>query len=143
MGSTTAITMEANCTDDPKSGKICLKTTYSLADAWGGVVWQHPHNDWGEQPGGANLTGAKKLTFWARGAAGGETIKFGFGLLGKDKKFFDTGKGEKEITLEKTWKQYTLDVSDQDMKRIKTGFFWSLAGQGKPLTFYLDRIAFE
>jgi hypothetical protein len=52
----------------------------------GGVVWQSPAGDWGEKPGGWNLTGAKRLVFKARGAKGGETLGFQFGLLGKDKR---------------------------------------------------------
>jgi hypothetical protein len=54
----------------------------NAADQWGGVVWQHPANDWGDANGGFNLTGAKKLTFWARGEKGGEKVSFEFGLLG-------------------------------------------------------------
>jgi hypothetical protein len=43
----------------------------------------------------------------------------------------------------KEWKQYTIDLNERDLGRIKSGFFWSLAGQGKPLTFYLDDIQYK
>ena len=78
----------------PHSGKTCLKVGYTAADNWGGVVWQSPANDWGDQPGGLDLTGAKTLTFWARGAQGGEVVTFLFGLIGKDKTYPDTGDGQ-------------------------------------------------
>ena len=71
-------------------------------------------------------------------------MKFGFGLLGRDKKFYDTGKKEtQEIKLTKDWKQYSLDLDGLNLNRIKSGFYWTLAGQGKPIAFYLDRIVFE
>ncbi len=83
------------------------------------------------------------MTFWARGKRGGEKIKFGVGLLGDDKPFFDTTKHELPFTLSTQWTQYSIDLSKSDLRRIKSGFFFSLAGQGEPLTFYLDNIIFE
>ena len=144
MGTTAAITMDEKCQDNPKEGEHCLKFGYSNPGQWGGVVWQNPPDDWGDKPGGYDLRGATKLTFWARGEAGGEKMKFGFGLLGRDKTHWDTGKKETgEISLTTEWKQFTIELEGLNLGRIKTGFYWTLAGQGKPLTFYLDRIAFE
>jgi len=40
-------------------------------------------------------------------------------------------------------KKYTIDLDDEDLTRIKTPFVWTLAGRGRPLTFYLDDIQFE
>ena len=141
MGSFDAITVDEECATDPKQGKHCMEVKYSLKDNWGGVVWQHPINDWGEVAGGVNFSKAKKLNFWAKGSTGGEVIKFGFGLLGKDAKFSDTTKADTEVTLTKEWKQYSLDLKG-DKTRIKSGFYWTLAGQGIPLKFYLDGIEY-
>ena len=143
MGNTKAITMDLDCSDHPHSGKSCIKFTYNDAGNWAGVIWQHPANDWGDKPGGYDLSGAEKLTFWARGAEGGEKLKFGYGALGLDKKYHDSSKGEVEVTLAKQWKEYTIDLNEKDLGRIKSGFLWSLAGQGKPLTFYLDEIQYK
>lgn len=143
MGSTDAMTVEPDCKDDPKFGDHCTKVTYNQAGDWGGVVWQHPENDWGKLPGGFDLTGAKKLTFWAKGKNGGEEAKFGVGVIGKDQPYFDTTKVEVPVTLEKEWKQFSIDLADRDLQRIKSGFFFSLAGQGDPVEFYLDKIVFE
>lgn len=142
MGNTGAITVE-NSTDNPHSGKSSLKAQYKAADNWGGVVWQSPADDWGDKPGGFDLSGAKKLTFWARGAKGGEKVEFGYGVLDRDKKYYDTAKGKTMETLTSDWKQYTLPVGDVDLSRIKTGFYWTAAGQGAPVTFYLDDIRWE
>lgn len=143
MGEIRSITLDTTCTDSPKNGEHCLKCSFSNTKSWGGVAWQNPENDWGEKPGGLDLTGARKLTFWVRGAAGGESVKFGFGLLGRDKKFFDTAKKEISLNLTDQWKQHTIDLSDCDLKRIKTGFFWSLESKGKPISFFLDDIKFQ
>ena len=144
MGNTNSIKMTENATDNPHAGKNCLKVEYSAKDNWGGVVWQSPANDWGDQPGGWDLTDAKKLTFWARGEKGGETVSFSFGLIAKDKKYHDKDKGElKDVVLTKEWKQYSIDLAGKDMSSVKTGFCWVLGAKGEPITFYLDDIKYE
>ena len=142
MGSTESVRISSNSTDHPKFGKHCFHFAYQNPADWAGVVWQHPANDWGDLPGGHDLTGAKKLTFWAKGKSGGEQIKFGFGLLGQDKKFSDSGKGEIEVELTTEWVEYAIECAG-DLSQIKSGFYWSLAGQGKPVEFFLDRVRFE
>lgn len=143
MGNTGAISINET-TDNPRSGKAALKVQYKESGNWGGVVWQSPANDWGEKPGGFDFTGAKKMSFWARGDKGGETVTFGYGIIGKDKKYFDSAKGTlKDVQLTTDWKQYQFDLSGQDLSHIKSGFYWTLGGQGNPITFYLDDIRYE
>ena len=144
MGNTAAIKMDPQSADSPHSGKTCLQVQYTASGDWGGVVWQNPDNNWGDKPGGLNLTGAKSLTFWARGTKGDEVVSFSFGLIGSDKPFHDTGKGSLDkVTLTKGWKQYTIPLAGQDLSRIVTGFAWALAANGQPVTFYLDDIRYE
>jgi len=143
MGNTAAIVMQPNCRENPHSGRTCLKVTYKRPDGWGGVVWQNPAGDWGDLAGGLDLTGAKSLRFFARGATGGEQVKFGFGLIGRDKRYFDTTKVEQEFKLTAEWKEYTFDLKGRDLSRIKTGFTWVLAASGQPVVFYLDDVKFE
>ena len=144
MGNTKAIKMDEGWSKDPHAGKTCCRFEFTGTDDWGGVVWQDPANDWGDKPGGWNLTGAKKLTFWARGENGGEVVSFKFGILGADKQYYDSaGDGLDGVKLTKDWKKYEIDLGGKDLTRIKTGFVWSLAGQGKPVVFYLDDIRYE
>jgi len=144
MGNTKALKLDLESTVSPHSGKTCLKVHYHAYDNWIGVAWQHPVNDWGKKPGGYDLTGAKKLTFWARGKEGGERVDFGVGILGKDTKYYDTAKAElKGVKLKKKWKRYSIDLQDKDLTRIKTPFVWTMGSQGFPITFYLDDIQFE
>ncbi len=142
MGETAAIAMDQASTTQPHSGKTCLKVTYDKPDGWGGVVWQSPANDWGDRPGGFDLSDADTLEIWARGHSGGERVKLGFGLIDRDKPFYDTAKGEIEVMLTQQWQSYKIPLVQHNAGRIKTGFYWTLAGQGKPVTFYLDDIRY-
>ncbi len=144
MGATAAIKLDEGCRTNPHSGTTCIQVQYSAKDNWGGVVWQNPANDWGKKPGGMNLTGAKRLTFWARGEKGGETVSFLCGLLGKDKPYYDTVQEKLDrVVLTKAWKLYTVDLGGKDLSRIKSGFAWTLVAAGAPVTFYLDDIRYE
>jgi hypothetical protein len=144
MGNTKATKMNPTCMETPKAGKTCIRIDYSANDGWAGIVWQHPANDWGARPGGWDLTGAKKLTFWARGKTGEEVVTFELGLLGKDKAYPDTAKGKLDrIKLTKEWKQYSIDLAGKDLSRIKTGFSCVWSASGKPITFYLDEVRYE
>jgi hypothetical protein len=143
MGNAKAVKLDPAWGKDPHGGKTCVRIEYGEKDGWAGVVWQHPGNDWGDRPGGWDLTGAKALTFWARGDRGGEVVTFEFGLYGKDKRFSDTARGKLDkVTLTKEWKQYRIDVSGKDLTRIKSGFACVWGGDG-PLAFYLDEVQYE
>jgi hypothetical protein len=143
MGETAAITVTGDSRENPHSGATVMKVTYNKGDGWGGVVWQSPVNDWGAKPGGFDLTGAKRLAFWARGAVGGEKVKFGFGVIGADQPYGDTAKGEIEVTLTTEWQEFSVVPSGADLTRIKTGFMWVLGGQGAAVTFFLDDVRWE
>jgi hypothetical protein len=144
MGNTGAIRMDEASRDDPHTGQVCLRCEYTAADNWAGVVWQDPPNDWGDQPGGLDLSGAKRLSFWARGEKGGEKVTFGFGILGQDKPHPDSAGAKREdVTLTAEWRQYSIDLAQKDLTRIKTGFMWVVAGQGAPVTFHLDDVRYE
>ncbi len=144
MGNATAVSMELDCTDQPFRGKTCLKAQYKAPSAWGGVLWQSPANDWdGKEPGGANLTGATHLEFHVRGARGDEIVNFVFGVLDGGQPYRDSAKGElKDVKLTKDWKRVVIPLEGLDLRQIKTGFGWSLPGQGQTVTFYLDDIRY-
>lgn len=148
MGDAKSIKLDPASKDRPQSGATSLRCEFSATTGWGGVAWQHPAQDWGDQRGGFNLTGAKKLVFEARGATGGEEVSFGFGLIGKEKRYHDTAKRSLgKVTLTKDWKRYEVPLDDlkagEDLTRIKTGFVWSVASSGQPIVFFLDNIRWE
>ncbi|TWT92411.1 glycoside hydrolase family 2 TIM barrel-domain containing protein [Stieleria varia] len=142
MGNVESIKMQIS-TDNPHSGKACLQVDYDASDDWGGVIWQSPPNNWGDQPGRWNLTGATALEFWVRGEKGGEVISFAMGYLGNDKAYPDTGKAERaDLTLTSKWQQVRIPLTGKNLQRIATGFGWSAASKGQPFRFYLDDIRY-
>jgi hypothetical protein len=143
MGKTDAIALDPACTTSPHKGKTCMKLEYRAADIFGGVVWQYPANDWGDKPDARDLSGAKRLSFWARGEKGGEKVEFKFGILDPGKKFADSASGSTTEELTTEWKNYSIDLAGKDMSKIKTGFCWVVAGQRAPITFYLDDVRYE
>jgi len=50
MGNTKAIKMDEFSRIRPHSGATCLRFDYQAGNDWGGVVWQDPVNDWGDEP---------------------------------------------------------------------------------------------
>ncbi|MBI5416013.1 MAG: hypothetical protein HZA29_04275, partial [Candidatus Omnitrophica bacterium] len=67
-------------TENCHSGKSCIRVEYDLAcsrkdQKWAGIYWLSPANNWGQRKGGFNLTGAQRLTFWARGDKGSEQVQ--------------------------------------------------------------------
>ncbi|MBN2710877.1 MAG: hypothetical protein JXR97_00380, partial [Planctomycetes bacterium] len=144
MGDFNAMKIDYKCTDNPQSGDSCIKFNYTKGDGWFGMAWQDPHNDWGTKYGGYDFSGAKAFSFWARGEQGGEKIKCGFGLISRDKTWFDTAKADTgDVILTKEWKQYTISLEGRNMTRIKTGMTIFFGGSGKPFTFYIDGIKYE
>ena len=144
MGVTESLTLDGDDVSNPHEGKACIKMRFvGGVGTWVGVAWQHPPNDWGEQEGGYDLTGATHLEVWARGEYGVETISIGVGLLGQDKAHPDSGKAEVEdIRLGKEWKRYRIRVKKLDLSSIKSGFVVTVPGRRPDVTVYLDSIRF-
>ena len=135
--------------DNPKSGATAIKWTYTgevkQGANWAGCFWQSPANNWGDKKGGFDLIGYKRLTFYARGAKGGEKIaefKVG-GITG------DYGDSDVQsigpVILTTEWKKYIIDLADKNLSNIIGGFAWSASHDDNPNGFviYLDEIRFE
>ena len=142
MGNTGAMKVDDKCSEKPHSGETCMKIEYSANGNWAGIFWQSPANDWGDKPGGANLSKAATLVFWARGEKGGEKVSFFMGGI-KNKAFSDTANRKLEnVVLKKSWTRYRIPLDGEDLSQIKTGFGFNFGGQGKPFAFYLDDIEY-
>ena len=143
MGSIEALTVNGDYAENCHEGSACIEMRYTGQLGWVGVAWQHPPNDWGDQEGGFDLTGAKELELWARGQYGGERIDIGVGLLEADKAHPDSAKKTVEgIRLSHEWRRYRIPLKRLDLSSIKTGFVIVLSGQRVPVTVYLDSIRF-
>jgi hypothetical protein len=149
MGDYGDIKLNLAATESPRSGRTSIKITYSAkmtqGAGWAGIYWQQPANNWGEKKGGYDLTGASKLTFWVRGANGGEKIaefKTG-GITGEFPDSDSSSIGPIELTTE--WQKYTIDLRDKDMSHVIGGFCWAASKDDNPNGFvmYLDDIIYE
>jgi len=149
MGDHAGLKMDLASTEKPYSGATAVKFTFKPSSPnavrWAGVFWQDPPNNWGEKDGGFDLTGATKLSFWARGAKGGEVIKE-FKVGGIKGNFADSDEiSMGPVTLENGWKQYSINLKGRDLTAISGGFCWATDLDSNPdgLTFYVDEIRFE
>ncbi len=149
MGDVSDIKLNDQQMENPHSGTTCLEFAYtakkSQGQGWVGVYWQNPAQNWGAKKGGFDLTGMTKLTFWGRGAKGGEIIqKF---VIGGIKGIYPDSTSVEfgPVELTDIWKQYTVNLAGKDLSYISGGFSWVTTAELNPegATFYLDDIKFE
>ena len=149
MGDTGDLSMDVKCMDQPHTGSTAIKFVYtakkSQNQAWAGVYWQNPANNWGSKKGGFDLTGLNKLSFWARGAKGGEVIdKFNVGgIKGTYPDTTEISMGPVELTT--SWQQYSINLAGKDLSYINGAFNWVINADSNPegATFFIDDIKFE
>ena len=158
--------MDENWQIDSCSGSSCIRCEQITREGdWGGWLFLNGYlpsdshipqlNDGSMPDQGLDLTGAKKLTFFAKGETGKEKVEFftcGFGFDGEwnvpTVPFHDSTvkRSLGSITLTDTWKQYAIDLQDADLSSIVCGFGYVLSGGAfgsRENVFYLDEIRFE
>ena len=149
MGDYGDLKLDEKFLTNPHGGTSSIKIVYNGKAAqgarWAGMYWQNPPNNWGTRPGGYDLTGAKKLTFWARGEKGGERIEE-FKIGGVTGEYADSDvAGIGPVVLTTEWQEFTIDLEGKDLSSISGGFCWSTNLDVNPqgCTFYLDDIQYE
>jgi hypothetical protein len=149
MGDFGDIKLNDRFMENPHGGTTCIKIEYtptrSQGAGWIGMYWQNPANNWATKKEGFDLTGAKKLKFWARGEKGNEIIsefKVG-GITGEFPDSDSAGIGP--VMLSKEWKEYEIDLAGKDLSHIIGGFCLSANSDDNPDGFiiYLDDIRYE
>ena len=136
--------------EDCYEGSTCISIEYDVEcskedQKWAGVYWLNPANNWGNQKGGFNLTGARELSFWAKGEQGGERIEeFKMGGITGD--YPDTDMAViGPVILSNEWRKYTIDLRGKDLSYISGGFSWATNVDFNPQSckFYIDNIQYE
>lgn len=148
MGDHTSVKIKQDSREAPYSGGSCIKIDYSgeptQGSGWVGFYWQNPENNWGSKDGGYNLSKAKKLTFYAKGEKGGESLEFKCGgITGQYADSDMVGIGPVQLTQE--WKEYTINLEGAEMFYISGGFVFAASRMDNPDGFviYLDEIKYE
>ncbi|MEW6218995.1 MAG: hypothetical protein AB1634_05590 [Thermodesulfobacteriota bacterium] len=120
------------------SGSTCIRVEFTArSHNWAAIVWQ--------QPAGLDLSGASQLSFWARGAAGGETLEVFLGgepgPAGDSLPRLTTGR----IRLDTGWQQYFIHLTGHERRRLVTGFGLAVSGRDNPAgaIVFLDDITFD
>lgn len=135
---------------NPHSPPDSIRITYTFGPKrWSGIYWQNQPDNWGDRAGDDfSGKGFSRVTFWARGGLGTEVVEFKVGGIDDSRKKYrdslvaTTGR----ITLTKEWKQYTIDISRENLSSIIGGFCWVASADyngGKKMTFYIDDISME
>ena len=150
MGDVDAISVNMNETTIKHSGTSAMRWSYSgvatQGQNWAGVYWQAPPYFWGDRIGGFDLTGAARLTFWVRGAVGGEKVQFMLGgITGPYNDSLQPARKTDTLTLTTDWTQYVIDLTGADLTRIGGGFGWTIQQEQNPsgATFYIDDVRYE
>jgi len=156
-------TMNEASTNNPRRGISCIRASFkSKVNNWGGWCFMNgvleandtsPKPNWGDYPGaGVDLTGATELTFWARGAKGGERVEFFCAGVGRDpsdpKPFPDSSNkiSTGYVILKKNWSKYKLDLAGRDLSYVLGGFGWvtnAANNKNKDISFFLDDIRYD
>ena len=111
-------------------------TPNAVTPAWAGVSWSTKWDAGYTHPPVCIADGATKVTFQARGAAGGEQVTFS-----------GAGSAEVPMTLTNAWKQYSLSLVgvtyNTTVDGVEAGFFWKAEPGAGTITFFIDDIQIE
>lgn len=144
------IKLDGACTNNPHSKPTCIKITYKFgSQRWGGIYWQNKPDNWGNLPGkNFSKKGFTKVTFWAKGESGNETVEFkSGGIYNASKKFRDSyEESTGRTSLSQEWTKYEIDLDGVDLSSVIGGFCWVASkdfNSQDEIIFYLDDIYFE
>jgi len=142
-----SLSIDKKCTTDPYEGYYCLKFEKDNTETWAGCWVQQLGADpseavrWSYGEGiGANLTGATKLTFWAK-CDTTTTINFGYGYGSPNDPDDSSAVDLNNQSVGTEWTKYEISLSGKDMTHINGLFYFSTSAT--TMTLYLDNIQYE
>jgi hypothetical protein len=143
MGYTEILDVDPKWDSDCYNGLTCFKNIWETdAVSWVGIRWLQPENNWGEVPNaGYDLTGATKVTFFARGEVGGEPVEFlAGGISGDHPDSIQPAASTGTVLLTTDWQKYSIDLSGKDITHVISPFGWTVAND--PI-FYIDDVTYD
>lgn len=148
VGATKRIRWEKTQAVDAHSPPDAWKISFDASGDFAGICWKNEPGNEGEAPGDdLSRGGYRRIAFWARGAAGGETVEFRAGGLGnvktRYKDSFDVSAGRLKLTP--AWKEYGIYVTNADLSSVMTPFCVLLHREDNPgaTVIYVDGIEYR
>jgi hypothetical protein len=148
VGAKKRIHLEKTNAAEARSAPDAWKIQFEKQGDFGGICWKNKLGNEGEAPGeDLSKGGYRRLSFWAKGAVGGEVVEFRAGGLGHIKSryrdSFDVTAGKLRLTT--TWTEYVIYVNDVDLSSVITPFCALLHREDHPgeATIYLDDIMYR
>lgn len=148
IGAKKRIHLEKASAAEARSAPDAWKIHFERQGDFAGICWKNQLGNEGEAPGEDLSKGAyRRLSFWARGARGGEVVEFRAGGLGhiktRHRDSFDVSAGKLRLTP--AWVEYVIYVSDADLSSVITPFCALLRREDHPgeATIYLDDITYR
>jgi hypothetical protein len=157
-GAVTLATDPAACAGEPAAATkgTCYTVTYHpqpivapAPSTWAGFYWQYPANNWGAMPPQIIATGAKDISFYAKGMAGNESITFEAGgitnTISTATPYTDSFNVTQTFKLTTTWTKYTLPMTGLAYGGgVLGGFAWvASAANANAITFFIHGIVWE
>jgi hypothetical protein len=143
MGNYEVIDVDLGYSETVKEGKTAIKISFNGKKQWYGIGFVDPANDWGDMPGGYDISGAQTFSFWAKASYDNLKVTVGFGLIEGDKPFPDTSKESIGLSLSNKWEKYTIKTKKLDLSCIRSGFVIFSSGEGMSHQIFIDEIVFE
>ena len=116
---------------------------------WAGFYWQYPDNNWGAATPNMIASGAKDVSFYAKGKAGGESVTFEAGgilnTVSATTPYTDGFTLRMTFNLTTTWTKYTMPMTGLTYSGgVLGGFAWvASVPNTNPVTFYIHGIVWE
>jgi len=134
----------------------CYSITYrdgafDATQGFAAVVWQYPGNNFGAYAGHAVSPGAKAVTGWIRGAAGGEKVTLQVGGTNDPTQAYQDSLTVQSspITLTTDWQSFSIPLPST-YSQVLSAFGWVVKapvpgtpGAPPSVSFYLDGIQWQ
>ncbi|AEE54580.1 hypothetical protein [Haliscomenobacter hydrossis] len=137
---------------NPKDGETCIRIGFDVAKSSNGWVAANWKSNPGEPVNIIKKLNIKNdqllvLTFWCRGKAGGERVKFKVGGAPDSTESLKPAVESQWLKLDTTWKQFTINLDKKNLSGLIEGFCFVIDLEhnfGKDqVWFFLDDIVFE
>ncbi len=143
---TTYLQFDDNWPDDLHGSGTCIKIHYTQGpNGWATINWQQPENNWdGDGGHGYDLTGATKLTFWAKADSASLPLSLECWVGYNNDSSGRISGGWNPLTS--VWQMYQINLSG-NLSDICSGFGIAVnnfhMNPHTECTFYLDDIQFD